>query len=254
MRKFIRWALTLVLVGVIAYSGYQIYTILHEYNKADVMQNDMMVYKPPQPPSGTPAPVADGTPAPTPAPTPIVNQSIIDAQRDINGDIVGWLTVPGTRVDYLFVQAEDNDFYLHRDLNKNYAYAGSIFMDCRNSADFSDFNTILYGHHMKNGSMFHNLQEFQEDDFFAAYQTGFIYLPYRNLTLEIFAYMVIEADDQMIYTTQPESFDGFVSYVKREARQYRDPGLTPDDRIVTLSTCGYEYEGARIVLLAKVVE
>lgn len=259
--RIIRSLLAIVLLVCIAYSVIQILNITSEYDKAEAIQSDMMVYKPPAPPDPRPqettAPaetVQTAGTAETPPRTPIVNRSIIDAQQNVNSDIVGWLTIPGTRIDYLFVQTVDNDFYLHTDLNKNHAYAGTIFMDFRNNPAFSDFNTILYGHHMKNGSMFKTLQNFQETGFFSQWRTGTIYLPHRILTLEIFAYMVITSDDAVIYTTQPESADDFTAYVRRNARQYREAELTETDKIVTLSTCGYEYEGARIVLLAKLSE
>jgi len=183
------------------------------------------------------------------------NRFITDLQNEVNEDIVGWLTIPDTQIDYPFVISQDNDYYLRRDLYGNYALAGTIFMDYRCytdtvRSDFTDFNTVIYGHNMNNGSMFGELSLFADEGFFA--------------------YMIVRSNDQMIYDPYKSASDKerneFFEYVKKTARNYRevtgchrfepvtpDP-LTPTDiNIVTLSTCSYEFNGARIVLLAIIV-
>jgi len=180
----------------------------------------------------------------------IINQNVVDLQAQYP-DAVGWLAVPNTKIDYPFVQGGDNDYYLHRDINGDYALAGTIFIDYRCVGDFTSQNIILYGHHMKNGSMFGTLKAFAQKSFFDKNTHGVIYLPYCTLTLEFFAYMVINPD------TEKELYkvilsDTYFDYVKRNARHYRDIGLAQGDRIVTLSTCAYEFDNARMMLLAKV--
>ena len=253
--RIVRFVLALILLAGMATGIYKLVEISREYSRADEIQNEMLVYKPtPAVETSAAPPVPDQTPG---IPPRRVNQEILDAQKQINSDIVGWLTIPNTNIDYLFVQASDDNFYLRRDLNKRQASAGSIFMDSRNSSDFSDFNTILYGHNMKNGSMFHNLRKFADKDFFDGNRTGTIFLADRVFSLQIFAYLVTGADNAEIYQTviitNPEKED-FFDYIRDHARQYRDIGLTAQDRIVTLSTCAYEYDDARMVLLAQLVE
>ena len=250
--RTLRVIVALILVACMAYSAYNLLTISNEYARADEVQREMFVYKPP-----APQPSSSNDEPPSAPALVILNQSIIDAQNEINADIVGWLTIPRTNIDYLFVQAGDNDFYLRRDLYKQQLYAGSIFMESRNSKDFSDFNTILYGHNMKNGSMFHNLRKFAETDFFEGNQTGTIYLADRIFTLRIFAYLVIQADNEVVYQNQATSWDEkerYFTYVRDRARQYREIDLTEQDRVVTLSTCAYEYDDARMVLVARLDE
>jgi len=184
-----------------------------------------------------------------PAPEETVNQGVIDLQAKYP-DVVGWLTVPGTKIDYPFVWYEDNDYYLRRDLNGDHATAGTLFMDYRCEKDFSSPNTIIYGHHMKNGSMFGTLKAFAGKEFFDAHTQGTVYLPRETLTLEFFAYLVVKHTDSEIYSAQPG--EGYLDYVRQNARQYRDIGLTGGDKIVTLSTCSYEFQNARMVLLARV--
>jgi len=177
----------------------------------------------------------------------IVNQNIVDMQNDVNADIVGWLTIPNTLIDYPFVIAADNDFYLRRNIYKQQATAGSIFMDYRCAKDFTDFNTVIYGHNMKNRSMFGDLRLFADPDFFESSTSATLFAKNNTYTLEIFAYMVVRFDDKMIYNPSASKED-FFEYVKQHARRYREPTRT--ESIVTLSTCAYDYDGARMILLA----
>jgi sortase B len=104
---------------------------------------------------------------------------------------------------------------------------------------------------MKNGSMFGTLKSFADKDFFETNRYGTIYLPDATLTLEFFAYMVVKSTDTEIYSISPS--ESYFDYIRQNARQYRDIGLTDSDRIVTLSTCAYEFDNARMVLLAKAI-
>ena len=220
--------LVLALLAVAIYSAYRVWNIQKDYRAEADLHSAVMAYKPRE--------------------DEIVNQGVIDLQAEYP-DVVGWLTVPGTSIDYPFVQARDNDRYLRRDLDGNYALAGTLFMDFRCAPDFDSRNTIIYGHNMKNGSMFGGLKAIADQDFFEANRYGTIFLLYETLTLEFFAYLVIDATDEQIYSAEPG--DGYLVYVRQHARQYCDIALTEDDRIITLSTCAYEYDGARMVLLAR---
>ena len=185
----------------------------------------------------------------------LVNQSIVDMQIKYS-DAVGWLTIPNTLIDYPFVQANDNNHYLHTDLDQRWSQAGTIFMDYRNSNDFSDFNTIIFGHNMKNGSMFGSMQKFDNPGFFDSNKTGTIFLADMTYELEIIAFAVIKPDDTGIYnpyiTTEADRI-AFLDYVKSVARHYRYADITPDDRFITLSTCNYEFNDARMVIIARIV-
>ena len=96
--------------------------------------------------------------------------------QQINPDIVAWLRIPGV-LDYPVVQGTDNSYYLHHTFRKEYNIAGSIFLDARNAADFSDSKNIIYGHNMRNGSIFHVLRKFQNLDFYQANREIWLYLP-----------------------------------------------------------------------------
>jgi len=180
----------------------------------------------------------------------IVNQSIIDMQNDVNTDIVGWLTIPNTRIDYPFVIAADNDFYLRRNIYKQQAAAGSIFMDCRCARDFTDLNTVIYGHNMKNRSMFGDLRLFADPGFFESNTSGTLFIKDNTYTLELFAYMVVRADDKLIFNPSADR-EMIFEYVQNYTRRYREPAASGN--VVTLSTCAYEYDGARMVLLGVII-
>jgi len=250
------------------YSGYRILSINTDYNAEAKMRMMLMEYKPYQTQcpseeiveivSQNGTDLQDKYPGETGLRTvpntnteKIVNQSMADLQEKYP-DAAGWLTIPNTNIDYPFAWYKDNEYYLRRDLNGNYALAGTIFMDYRCKKDFTSQNTIIYGHHMKNRSMFNNLILFNDEKFFNENKTGTIYLPHATLTMEFFAYMVVNpATEYEIYNS--ELSDDYLEYVKQNARYYRDVEITDSDNIVTLSTCSYEFNNARMVLLSKII-
>ena len=180
------------------------------------------------------------------------NPSILEAQNNINEDITAWLRVPDTKIDYPVLHGTDNSFYLNHNVQKKPANAGSIFIDSRNNKGFIDFNTIIYGHNMINGSMFGDLLKFNDSSYFSNNPTARLFLPDATYNLEIFAFMNIKQDDRIIYGSAPSAdFTEFFEYVRTNALYYRDVGLSDQDRIVTLSTCASDLADARMVLLAK---
>ena len=103
----------------------------------------------------------------------------IDFERlhKINPDIVAWIEVPGTNIDYPVVQGKNNEEYMHHTFRKNYNFAGCIFLDSHCHQDFSSDNSVIYGHHMRNGTMFAQLVKFREDSFVKKHRRIILYLP-----------------------------------------------------------------------------
>jgi len=237
----------LVLSVVIGYSGYQLWNINQKYAQEAEMHSRLMPYRPtPQ------VPLAFGSSGSSDA--PIINQSIIDLQAKYP-DAVGWLTIPNTKIDHSFVQGDNNDYYLHLDLDKSQSPAGTIFMDYRNSKDFSDFNTIIFGHNMRNGSMFGTLQNFNDQNFFDANKIGIIFLAGKTYEIEFIAFAAIQPNDAIIYNPHiatEEDKAAFLSHTKSIARYYRHIDITTNDRVITLSTCNYEFNNARMVLIGRI--
>ena len=117
---------------------------------------------------------------------PVAPVSIdFDSLRSINEDVIGWIYMEALpEISYPVVQGEDNNFYLHQTYEKNYNFAGTIFIDYENKRDFSDCNTLVYGHNMKNGSMFGMLKKYRADE--TLYNTSKYFFIFQYLFLSSF--------------------------------------------------------------------
>jgi len=242
-------ATALLLVAVMCFAGFRIAATEAQYASEADIRNEYWQYRPEA------SPTADAEMPDAPqfvAELSQANAGVSDARRDLNGDIAGWLALPNTQIDYPFVQAADNDYYLRRDLNGDYALAGSIFMDCASDAAFGGFNMIIYGHHMQNGSMFGSIRGFDNRAFFEENELGAIWLSDATFDLHIFAFLVIEPNETIYGDAKTdEEKSAFLRYVQENARYYRDIDAGIGDSFVTLSTCAYEFRDARMVLLAR---
>lgn len=161
-----------------------------------------------------------------------------------NPDVYAWITVPGTKIDYPLLQSQtERSYYLTHDINKKDSKYGAIYTQNYNKTDFSDYNTIVYGHNMMNGTMFGTLRKYRDRAFFEQNQYIYVYMPGRILKYHIFAAYIF--DDRHILM----SFD-FSDESQRQlyldtvfgvtgANAYFREGLAvdTDDKIITLSTC-----------------
>lgn len=175
---------------------------------------------------------------------------------EINQDVCGWLTLDDTGIDYPLLMGESNSTYLNRDLFGDHSVGGSLFLDYRNSRDFSDFTTIIYGHNMTQGKMFGNLVKYDDKKYFDTHLTGRIYTLEGVNELEVFAFIRTDAFDKVIYNPVRESEESkreFYDYVKKAADNYRDLELSNKDRILVLSTCYSTTTDGRDILLARIV-
>lgn len=206
--------------------------------------------EPPAPDPEAPAPVSQTEPEALPA-----NPIDFAALRAENPDICGWITAPNTRVDDPILQSSepDDDFYLTHGADKAVNINGALYIQRLNDPMFRDRNTVIYGHNMINGSMFHTLLQFRDAAFFAANEYFTVYIPHHILTYRIFS--AYRYDDRHILN----SFDFSDT---EEYRIYLESALNPDspvrnvregvtvttdDRIVTLSTCTDDGSGRYLV-------
>lgn len=181
-----------------------------------------------------------------------------DKLKSVNEDVVGWIYVDALPdISYPIVKGKDNQTYLHQTYEKNYNFAGTIFVDYENSGDFSDCNTLVYGHNMKNGSMFGHLKKFREDDKLYKQDKYFwILTPERNYRYEIItAYTTgVNSDTYTLFKGPGEEFEKYLETIKAYSEiQTDDTDLTIKDRIVTLSTCTGN-ESTRFVVQGKRVD
>jgi len=177
-------------------------------------------------------------------------EHIHSMQTMINEDIAGWLFIPNTRIDYPLVQAADNSFYLDKDVYKNYAKAGSLFIDYRCDQQLTAFNTIFYGHNMKNGSMFTDLRYFADYFFFSTNPQGILALKDSTYRMQPFAYLIADAADPVIYNPNAER-GLFLEHAQSIAAIYSEP--SEEFNIATLSTCVSAGSGLRIVVLTLLI-
>ena len=162
-----------------------------------------------------------------------------------NPDVCAWLKVPNTNIDYPILQSskdEKEDYYINHTIDKKYKFAGSLYIQKYNTNDFTDPNTVIYGHNMKNGTMFRDLHKFRKEDFFNENSTFYIYTPGHVLTYKIFS--AYKYDDRNIMTSfdfnDTNVFAQYIESAKNPTsmiKNTRDVPITINDKIVTLSTC-----------------
>ena len=184
-------------------------------------------------------------------PEPYTSPIDFEALWAINPDVIGWIKVEGTNIDYPILYGPDNEKYLHTDLEGNTTTAGSIFLDCDDQPDFTSLHNVLYGHHMKNGSMFKDVVYYKEQDFFDAHQQIVLYTPEREIHLRPLAALYTSADP-IRRKTAFKSWRGFKTYVKAMTQDALTSGAPkePIRRLYSLVTCSYEFNNARTILYA----
>lgn len=173
-----------------------------------------------------------------------------DGLRAINSDIVGWIRFENIDISYPIVQGEDNDYYLSHTFNKEEIKCGSIFMEADNAADFSDDNTFIYGHNMKDKSMFAKLNQFQDKEIYRENQSFLIYTETEIRRYEIYSCYVADiTSDSFLYKFA--SNEQYAEWQKTvTGRSIYSTGLVPepDQKTVTLMTCTPAGDGYRFLV------
>ena len=166
----------------------------------------------------------------------------------IASDMVGWITVNDTNIDYPIMQGVDNTQYLNLDPYGEYSLSGSIFLDCRNNPNFTDPYSIIYGHHMEYGKMFGALDEFLNEDYLASHKTGELLVGRDGKVvykLELFYAMWTDAKDDKVF--DPAKFEELKQFLAAQ-------GFDRDNRILCLSTCAGDASTQRCVVFAYILE
>lgn len=233
--------ITVCLVGIILVSGYKIGKTMWDYQVAKSAYTNI---------SEKTAKV-----------DPKQFTGVVDwkALKKVNPDVQGWLYQKGTVINYPVVQGTDNDTYLHTRFDKQWSGGGTLFVDYRMEKEFKGFNSIIYGHHMKDGSMFRSIRGYtKEEGYYDKHKTLELATPHGNYHLVVFSAFITKATDENTYK---------MTYDEAEKQAYIDRGweqselpitrdsvdVTKDDRLVTLSTCAYDYEEARYIVMCKMM-
>lgn len=172
-----------------------------------------------------------------------------------NPDTIGWIRVPDTKIDYPIVQSPDNQYYLHKDFEGKDSVYGTIYLDADSKPDFSGWNNPIYGHHMKDGSMFKDVVKFKDQDFFENHRYFEIYTPERTIHLKTLGCYYSDSNGIVRKTSfkSQASFDKWVSE-RLAPCSFAEVPEQPFDSMFVLVTCSYEKNDARTLLFAAEVD
>ena len=222
------------IVLLLAFSGYALWDSKQVYALADAQQYEK--FKPTD---------SDG------------GLSFQELQK-INPDVFAWLDVYGTHIDYPVVQGPDNQKYIDTNAEGHYSLTGALFLDYRNKKDFSDFASIIYGHHMEKKTMFGEIGLFANTNYFNVRRYGTLYYDGKEHGLEFFAFIRADAYDERVYQTKFDGASGRQAYLDLlldHALHVRsEVPVTTDDRIVLLSTCSASGTNARDILIGRLTD
>jgi len=176
--------------------------------------------------------------------------------KNINEDCVAWILIRGTNINYPVVKSADNNYYVSHTFSKKNNKSGTIFIDKRNLPDFSDKNTIIYGHNLKNSKMFSDLRKFLTKSYLDTHKRIIIYTEKNKLVYEVFSvYKTME--DSEAYKVKFIDQESFFSHIDMNIKKSQiEVTANKEDitNIITLSTCTNNKEGERIVVVAKLIE
>lgn len=177
-----------------------------------------------------------------------------DALKANYPHVVGWIYLPDTPINYPIVCGADNNQYLRHLPNGSYNDAGSIFLDYRCGKVGKTRNTVIYGHNMNNGTMFSTLTEYKHQGYFDDNPYIYLLTPEGNYRIEFYAGAVVDISSN-IYSALPDddTFKEVLEEVKNKSTFASDVRVGLSDNIVTLSTCSYEFENARFVMVGKLI-
>ena len=243
MKNILTKLLLVIFTAIFLFSGYQLLKIFLEYHAGTSEYSQAAdQYVKEKEDTGNKEPVADLEEGSDTCPIEIDFASL----QAENPDVVGWIYSPDTVINYPVMKGETNDTYLHTMLNGQYNSSGSIFMDYRNNPDLSDYVTILYGHHMKNGSMFASLHKYSDQTYFEEHSYIWYLTPQGNYRINVISGFIENAVAPVYGLFEDEeSFREFVDYAIAKSDFQSRYDYSKAEHLMVLSTCSYEYDDAR---------
>lgn len=231
-----------VCLMIAGFSGWNLYKELHEYQESKETYEKL-----------TPEVVIEN-----PDTNEVDTAPLFDWEKlkGINGDFVGWIRLDDSTVDYPFVQGTDNEYYLRHLFDGTYNNSGCVFMDVNNNRDFSDKNTILYAHNMKNGTMFAAIEKYKDASYYDGHKVIHIYTEAATYDVYPVAGIVTDGQDDYVRTSFSDDND-FMLYVNRfvsSSTFTSEQSIETTDRMIMLSTCNYDRSDGRYVLIGKLVQ
>ena len=250
-KTWIKNILTVFFLAIFVYAAGNLFLIWQEYRQSDALyreaQTEFLMA-----PEMEAEFIAD-----EPVTWPAFSIDFVQLQS-VNSEVKGWIWIYDTVVNYPLVQSgRNNDAYLHKTYDGTSNSSGSIFMDYRNTSDYSDDNTVIYGHNMKNGKMFACLKKFGNQEFYDGHREFYIMTPEGNRRYEIVAAFQTDALSN-IYDrnfASREAKEAWLQKVIRSSAVMTEVETSAEDSFVTLSTCvsGNDYR-ARFVVIGRLAE
>lgn len=248
MRKILRYVLYAVLAAVLGVSTFYIIRTRKETDRQEKLYESLQTA------------VAGKEPISAAESEPVMLPEYAELYRQ-NSDLVGWIRIEDTNINYPVVQSKDEpNFYLKHGFDKEYADCGCPYVQENCDVQKPSDNLVIYGHHMKSGSMFADLERFKDKDFQSKHRTVFFDTLYERQTYEIIAvfktavYTGSENEFQycsFVDAAEPEQFDEYIRKVKERALYDTGISAAYGDKLITLSTCEYSNRNGRLVLVAK---
>ncbi len=270
MKKNLFRALAIFLLGAAIGMGYSFYANMRQRQEAQEAYEALATQAAPvaesvQAPAAesVQAPAAESVPEESQAPpNPDMERQVdfVQLQSGTNKDIYAWISIPGTRVDYPILQhPKDDSYYLLYNLDGSKGYPGCIYTERANAKDFTDFNTVIYGHNMKNGTMFHDLHLYKDKSFLEEHPYVYVYTQEQTLQYQIFAAYAYD-DRHLLYSfdySSPRVREGYLAEIQGvrsiSASVDTEMELTADSKIITLSTCIGGQDTQRFLVQAALV-
>lgn len=255
MKRGIRIALILICTAVFAAAAWQIGSTLYGYRQGretyETFAADFAVSAKPE---EEPEPVTSEATPLEPAAVREADTAVIppvsvdfDALLAENPDVVGWIYGEDTVINYPVVQGSDNSYYLKHLIDGTYNKDGSIFVDANNRRAFSDGNTIIYGHNMKDGMMFADLLNYADQSYYESHPVLWLLTPEENYQILLFAGYTTDgsSDTYTIFSAPGQETQAYADQMIARSDFKSDVAPGPEDKLVVLSTCAYSQNNAR---------
>ena len=232
--------LSIIFLIIIIFTAYKIITTLNTYKVSKETYEKLNEY------INTETSILDDT-------TEVITTKEVDftSLKKINQDIIAWIYIEGTNINYPIVQGKDNDYYLNHLITKKTNSSGSIFMDYRNENNFNNKHTIIYGHNMKNGTMFAELAKYKNQEQYNTTSSYKIITPEKSYKVDIISGYVasVKENSWQLEFENDQELNNWLKQTKEKS--FFESNITPslDDKIITLSTCSYEFNNAKFVLV-----
>lgn len=185
-------------------------------------------------------------------PKPTADEETYDFEeiKQINPDVVGWLTIYDTNIDYPIARGKDDLEYINKDIYGKSSLSGSIYLSAKNSSDFSDSFNIIYGHHMDNGAMFGDLEKYKDEKYFMAHRDGELITPDKSFDLKVFASITTHAYESRIYSAvgEDDGIQPLLDFIKENADNYVETEHSGINKLIAFSTCMDSKTNGRTVI------